>query len=734
MQITHFDIRNFRKLERCRVELSNEKTIFVGANNSGKTSAMDALILFLKNSRRKDLATTDITLSNWHDIDKIGQDWIDCSKTKTEPNFSRSLWAEQMPAVDVWFCISDEKLHYVRHIIPTLTWSGDAIGIRLILEPKDIEKLHKDFKIAFDSKEKTLKSRKAHQNQLPLWPKSMKEFLEKNLHDYFGVHAYILDPTKIDNICQSIPDEWEPLDGDPFKGLFKIDIINAQRGFFDPNTSGGTLNDKRLTAQLRDYFNKHLDPNKSPEPEDIEALDAINTAQTAFDDKLKAKFKKSIDELESINYPGFTNPKLTLTSRLNPLDGLKHDAAIQYQVPQKDASEDTQFLRLPEIYNGLGYQNLISMIFRLIGFRDEWMRIGKVDKEKTEDDSFFELLHLVLIEEPEAHLHAQVQQVFIRKAYDVLRNSENLQQRTQFRTQMIVSTHSSHIAHEVDFTDLRYFRRTFNDGACKIPCATVVNMKNTFGTDSETQKFASRYLKTTHCDLFFADAVIFVEGSAERMLVPHFIKHQFPDLDKCYISLLEIGGSHAHKLKPLIEALSLTTLILTDIDSIDPGENRKKKRPEENKGYITANPTLKEWLPRKSSLDELVNATVQEKESVDPHIRIEYQQSFHVGGCQDKVIPSTFEDALVLENIEFFRTIQSPDGLLKKMVVAVQEPFKLSQACSKMFDALRDSKKAEMALDLLWATEPCELKPPSYIKNGLTWLQGKLGKSAQEAS
>ncbi|MDH3348051.1 MAG: ATP-binding protein [Desulfobulbaceae bacterium] len=61
MKIAFIDIQNFRKLKSCRVELSENKTLFVGANNSGKTSAMDALIIFLKHTRQKDLSTTDST-------------------------------------------------------------------------------------------------------------------------------------------------------------------------------------------------------------------------------------------------------------------------------------------------------------------------------------------------------------------------------------------------------------------------------------------------------------------------------------------------------------------------------------------------------------------------------------------------------------------------------------------------------------------------------------------------
>jgi predicted ATP-dependent endonuclease of OLD family len=131
-----------------------------------------------------------------------------------------------------------------------------------------------------------------------------------------------------------------------------------------------------------------------------------------------------------------------------------------------------------------------------------------------------------------------------------------------FTTQLAVSTHSSHIAHEIDFASLRYFRRKPPQTIGEVPTSTVVNLSEVFGKDDKTNKFAARYLKTTHCDLFFADAAILVEGSAERMLVPHFICHHFKKLNGSYLSLLEICGSHAHRLKPLIEHLGLITLII----------------------------------------------------------------------------------------------------------------------------------------------------------------------------
>ncbi len=461
-------------------------------------------------------------------------------------------------------------------------------------------------------------------------------------------------------------------------------------------------------------------------------LDAIETARTAFDKRLKVSFKASISELEGLNYPGFSDPKIQISSKVNPLEGLNHDAAVQFNVLRDDSNPDDISLCLPEKYCGLGYQNLISMIFNLIRFRDEWMRIGKAGKRNENSDDFIEPLHIVLVEEPEAHLHAQVQQVFIKKAYNVLRKHTDLGDKTQFSTQLVISTHSSHIAHEIDFKSLRYFKRMPAICTNSAPCAEVVNLSGTFGADSDTAKFTIRYLKTTHCDLFFADAAILVEGPAERMLVPHFIKNKFPDLDRNYISLLEIGGSHAHRLQPLIEQLGLLTLVITDLDSIAKDSTGKVK-PERGKEYRTGNDTIKSWVPQKTSLDEALNATGGDKVK-NGYVRAAYQYEISVEyfGKEVTAIPYTFEDALTLTNIELFKGKTASTGLIKKMADAVNKPT-ISEACEDLFEALgKNSKKAEMALELLFTTEPSELTPPLYIYEGLQWMQEKIKSKHQD--
>ena len=739
MNIAFVEIQNFRKLKSCRVEIASRETILVGANNSGKTSAMDAMILFLKKNRRKDIATTDFTLSNWMNINQIGTQWAN-GDDHNKPNLTSEQWWPYLPSIDIWLEANDADIHHIIHLLPTLDWTpNQKLGVRLVFAPKDIEKLYKEFRDAYRSARATEPATSSKdKRKLSLWPESMRDFLDRELHRHFEIKVHILDPAQCcdpeNGVAkpQHLPADSEPMDGEPFEGLFKIDVISAQRGFSDPKTEDDSHSGfASLSTQLRQYFSKHLDPSESPDASDIEALQAIEAAKTAFDEKLKTSFASAIGELEGLNYPGFSDPQISLTSKINPIDSLDHKAAVQFNVLPEDT--DSTHLSLPEKYNGLGYQNLVSMVFSLIRFRDEWMHVGKAAKRQSNDETIIQPLHIVLIEEPEAHLHAQVQQVFIKKAYQVLRTSDRLKN-GQLNTQLIVSTHSSHIAHELDFTCLRYFRREPARNKGEIPSATVVNLSKTFGDATETSKFATRYIKSTHCDLFFADAAILVEGSAERMLVPHFIRHKFPKLDQSYISLLEIGGSHAHRLRLLLETLGLLTLVITDLDST--GETGTAKVfPERGKKYRTSNTTLKEWIPKKESLDELLDCKDENKQAENKHIRVAYQcpikLKYKENSDEEEAIPYTFEDSLALSNITLFRSYKEPKGLLRKLKEALTKDT-LSEANKDMFDSLGAGSKAGMALELLYLTEPSKLEPPAYISDGLKWLEEKLDEKKQD--
>src|SRR5262249_11322698 len=158
------------------------------------------------------------------------------------------------------------------------------------------------------------------------------------------------------------------------------------------------------------------------------------------------------------------------------------------------------------------------------------------------------------------------------------------------------------------------------------------------------------------CDLFFADAAILVEGQAERMLLPHFMRRDFDRLHCSYVSVLEIGGSHAHKLRSLIEHLGLTTLIVTDIDSAEEEDGKlKSAAPRRNAGQKSSNTTLGSWHPKVDALDKLLDlsddAKVKTSDDGSWSLRVAYQMPTSIevpAGTTSEALCTTFEDSLIL--------------------------------------------------------------------------------------
>lgn len=86
----------------------------MGANNSGKTSAMDVLGKFLAG---RHFVYNDIAVSNRSVINAIGDEWQTASCEKPE-NIEK--WDDILHTLDVWLDISENEIQYVAHIIPTL--------------------------------------------------------------------------------------------------------------------------------------------------------------------------------------------------------------------------------------------------------------------------------------------------------------------------------------------------------------------------------------------------------------------------------------------------------------------------------------------------------------------------------------------------------------------------------------------------------------------------------------
>lgn len=725
MRIQSVHIRNFRKLKNCHIDIGERETVFVGANNSGKTSAISAIVWFLKNTEKFTLK--EFTATNWALIDAIGEKWLE-NDTVDEALLTSHKWDDIVPSMDVWIQVNDGEQYRVNHLIPSLsTWDGKLVGVRGLYLPKDVKTLYTDYKKA-KTKAKSLESTEeyAKASSPELYPRNLCDFLGKgtNLRKYFDVKYYIMDyalnPDDEETV-QETPDE--ELGYNPLDKLIRVDTILASRDFSDPE--GQTDNDiDTLSKQFQQYYKSRCLEEDDLTSDDLVLIGGITKANETYDEKLRRTFKEPVGELKNINYPGFQNPMIRISSKIQIEEAIKHDSAVQFAI------HGLEGLTLPEKYNGLGYRNLISIYLKLIDFRDRWLRA-------LSEEENIEPIHVVFVEEPEAHLHAQAQQVFVKKAFEALCNNKLIKDNPWLSTQLVLSTHSNHVVNELDLNCMRYFRRVM-DADYKLPISKVVNLSSTFGTDKETQQFVTRYIRLTHYDIFFSDATILVEGSAEKILIPGFLSKI--GIDSHYISVIEVNGRHAHRFRKLIERLGIATLIVTDIDATETkiGVDGKETHPAvitaKGNGYNTGNPSILDWLPEKKQIDDLL--VLDDKEKLINNVRIAYQTPVKVRWNKDddteiEICPYTFEDALIFTNLDLFRT-----EMLKKMGT-ITTVANLLKKCSsayelqeKLFNKLEIKggfSKADFAISLLYNDNLIDyLILPQYIKDGLDWMKSYL--------
>lgn len=756
MRVTCVEIANFRKLESVRIDLTDRTTLLVGANNSGKTSAMAALKQFLGSDSFK---LSDFTLLHLPRIREIGEGWeaaaepVQGGTPRTSPggDFQTMVeWLDVLPHLDLWIEAGQHELYRAPELLPLLDDYCGGVGVRLRLEPKNISTLVKDYLKAREAVEKTRRGEADESKRPRLRPMNLVEFLEASVGLYFGITVYRLDPHQVSgemnfagNLVgtplkpgsdpstaqpQPVSDDSEPLSRSIVSKLVRVDVIGAQRGLQDDSSAA------TLSSSIASYYKEHLDFAKHPTPDDLEAIRATQKASEIFDERLQEVFRPPLAEVARMGYPGTANPEPIIKTDMRLSDGLERESVLRYRVGTPQNVEDTTLFELSEGLNGLGYQNLVLMIFRLMSFRDRRLRLGKSSMAAS-DSAELVPIHLVLVEEPEAHLHAQVQQVFIKQAYSTLTTYYTKAQYVGLTTQLVVSTHSSHIAHELEFNEIRYFCRGVPADDKPVPTTVVKSLARVFGSNDNTARFVKRYLKANHCNLFFADAAILLEGAAERILLPSFVALAHPKIAQCFVEYLEIGGAHAHRLKGLLVELAIPTLVITDIDATGP--DSKKARPQRGKSQTSGSDALKLWLEAPSSLDSLLDMDEADKISCGPTgvgVRFAYQVSVDArldGAGTVPMLPSTFEDAVVIENLELFATMTGT-GLLGKFATAVKAAAKagdLSNLAEDLYAAIKGRDKAEFALEILLSIEDERaIVVPGYIREGLWWLEAEVSK------
>jgi predicted ATP-dependent endonuclease of OLD family len=521
----------------------------------------------------------------------------------------------------------------------------------------------------------------------------------------------------------------------------RVDFITAQRYLSDAESKGRA---EDLSKRLNRFYERNLNKHD----EDFKAVAALASSEELFNAHLSVVFEPTLKLLNSLGYPGFADPHLVIKSAFDPESILTQNTSVHYALRDPGTALGQEpYPTLPDKYNGLGFKNLIYMMIEVLDFHYRWA-------EEEEDRP---LLHLVIIEEPEVHLHAQPQQVFINKIMAII---EGLSQKEPlFTSQMIVTTHSPHIIYESSFTPIRYFRRISNADVGNY--SEVLNLSNFHETEKNTRDFLLQYMKLTHCDLFFADAAILVEGNVERLLLPLMIEKAAPQLKSCYLSILELGGAFAHLFKNLIHFLGLTTLVITDLDSVHPTPAKSLKSEEDEfvdpadfleeddeddlmeavgsgvcmvhtQNAVTSNQTLIQWLPKLTNISELLDAmadlkTIAPTEANPAKVCVAFQTRQFVTWHEEKMEMAgrTFEEAFAYENLAWCQDIKQKS--LKLRVVRKKLSPPLAEVAQKIHDKVRGNNfnKTDFALALMMV-ELSEWKVPTYIAEGLQWLSEQL--------
>jgi putative ATP-dependent endonuclease of OLD family len=288
---------------------------------------------------------------------------------------------------------------------------------------------------------------------------------------------------------------------------------------------------------------------------------------------------------------------------------------------------------------------------------------------------------------------------------------------------------------QLNFIKLGILKRCQIKGECPegvkaLHASTVISLqdfqpKDTSAPDEkdnrkETLKFLKQYLKLTHCDLFFADAAVLVEGVAEKLLLPKMIEKEARELKFCYLTVLEVGGAYAHRFAELFKFIGIPHLIITDCDSIDPNDSRKSCRAD-TPGAETSNACLKFFYDKDITVEQLNDKGDEDQILADSCLYLTYQKPVSVDGykADEEMHGRTFEEAFIYENLPLFK-----DG---KVTTPIALEGDHDKDYKQIYELVKSAnfKKAEFALDIVFSEE--DWKVPHYIKAGLIWLQSKIG-------
>ncbi|ARN77038.1 hypothetical protein BST97_02930 [Nonlabens spongiae] len=692
MQITKLEIENFRLLKGFSIDLEKELSLVIGKNNTGKTSILSILDKFL-NEKNK-FTYDDFNI----DFKKELEELIKLSDAPEE-------FLPKGIKLKIFIDYDDkDDLSNVSRILMDLDPANNKIvlGFEYIITYPEFLKLRNDYD-AFDKNEKQKVAEKKIKEV-----RGLKEFIKQGLNKYFTTQRlsleYDLTKEKINEF------NYINLDSEKIsiKDIISFKYIPARRDVTNKDK------DNTLSKQTSSLYSKNEDSEeKAQATEDF--IDQLSETDRTLSGIYSDLFKDVLKNVSTFGGIKLNETTIDIISTLQHQDLLEGNTTVVY-------THDID--KLPEQYNGLGYMNLISMIFEIEILRQEFKR--KKD-EKPAD------INLLVIEEPEAHTHPQMQYVFIKNIKTLLAEGIKREDGINKPLQYIITTHSSHIVADSDFNDIKYLKIEDKNN---VVSKNLIDLKKEYDTDTNQYQFLKQYLTISRAEIFFADKAILIEGDTERILIPTFMRKvdieeatrlgaegkvdDFLPLLSQNISTIEVGA-YSQIFKKFIEFLGIKSLVLTDIDSVgDLGNKNEEGKPiieacEVSKGTATSNSAIKHFL---GTVDwkNLKSLTAEDRtiKLGSAKLCLCYQQE------EDAYHARSFEDAFIHINRAFIAGKKDEfQGLKKRKLFddGANNAYVLADSCIK--------KKTHFALDILYHSNEnfSNWNIPEYIKNGLLWLK-----------
>lgn len=654
MRIMGVKIENFRLLRDVAVGLEDRTTLIVGRNNSGKTSIAE-LFRRLLGEKSPSFRIEDFSLG-CHEYFWTA---FEASHTGASAPDVVALLPSIKVTIDIAYDVNAPDLGPLSDCIVDL--DPNCSEARLILtygpRPTASATLFADLAVGED---------------VAVNRSTLFRALGSRVSGAYAASLEAVDPND--------PNNRKSLEPKTLTALVRGGFINAQRGLDDDTHRERDVLGKVVEVLFQSALTDPVDHGKRTTAEQLKV--AVERIQGDLHAGFNANLTSLLPTFDLFGYPGLSDPGLVTETSFDVDKLLNDHTKLRYV--------GVNGMTLPETYNGLGVRNLVYMLLQLLRFFREY--------QSTPTDAG---VHLIFIEEPEAHLHPQMQEVFIRQLDQITSVFvAQLNENKPWPVQFVVTTHSPHMANEARFEAMRYFL-SVPDGE-GMRRSVVKDLRRRMGGAPEPDReFLHQYLTLTRCDLFFADKVVLIEGTAERILLPAMIRKTDstaagqPQLGSQYLTVMEVGGAYAHRFFDLLLFLELRTLIITDIDAVKPNDGGKRVAVPVADGVFTSNGCLKALFGDDVSPEALLGKTASEKTTGIRRV------AFQIPEAQGGPCGRSFEDAFILANPARF---QLGDG---DHAVAA-------------YALAGDQKKSTFALE--HAIEHTDWNVPQYIAEGLRWL------------